>query len=222
MMCASKEPDLIPFQDGDHVGEAPYDEIKAGYEDGELGETCEVYEKARDEWVVISKFIQDYESGGNVTSAAAMLDNDETAICRKRNLSAMTGSSPSCGEGTNPKTVDSSPSVVIHSPPLSTMQSIITLPPAVEKREKKKPSRDSSQWGRSLPHSAPSSCVLDSSATLAPTNSNEVAKNNSEVEDSPVAKAMSNRCIKNKGKIKPPPKLMRYVTQVSRLSLFVR
>ena len=222
MMCASKEPDLIPFQDGDHVGEAPYDEIKAGYEDGELGETCEVYEKARDEWVVISKFIQEYESGGNISSAAAMLDNDETAICRKRNLSAMTSSSPSCGEGTNPKTFDSSPSVVIHSPPLSTMQSIITLPPAVEKREKKKPSRDSSQWGRSLPHSAPSSCVLDSSATLAPTNSNEVAKNNSEVEDSPVAKAMSNRCIKNKGKIKPPPKLMRYVTQVSRLSLFVR
>jgi hypothetical protein len=108
------------------------------------------------------------------------------------------------------------------------MHSINHLPPAVEKREKKKPSRGASLWGQcSVPHSDHSSRALDSSSTLATTNSNGVVKTNSNivsatdtVEASLVSKVMSSKSMKNKGKIKPPPKMMRYVTQVSLSAIY--
>lgn len=202
---------LIPFQEGDHVGEASYDEIKAGYEDGELGETCAVYSQSKDEWIIIAKFLQEYESDGTTTTVVDVLE-EESALCRKRNLSAMTDSSPSGRGGSISK-------AIIDSPFCDTMESINLLPPAVEKREKKKPSRDSSQWGqRPVPYSAPSVCAIEAPSMLAP-NSNEATKIESNivssVEGSPVANTISNKNMKNKGKIKPPPKMMRYVNQVS-------
>jgi hypothetical protein len=209
---------LIPFQEGDHVGEASYHEIKAGYKDGELGETCAVYSQSRDEWIIIGKFLQEYESGGTATTAVDVLE-EESAVCRKRNLSAMTDSSPSGRGGIISEAINLHPRGIIDTPFCDTMQSINRLPPAVEKREKKKPIRDSSQWGqRPVPHSAPSLSVVEPPPSLAP-NSNEVTKTESSivssVESSPVANAISNKSMKNKGKVKPPPKMMRYVTQVS-------
>jgi selenocysteine lyase/cysteine desulfurase/tRNA(Ile)-lysidine synthase TilS/MesJ len=184
---------LIPFQEGDHVGEALYDDIKTGYEEGELGEACEVYSTELDVWLPIARFLQEYVPDEVATIAGAVI-NEESASHRKRNLSVMKDSLPSC--------IDSSPG--------SDVLPLLPLPPAIEKREKKKPSRDSSQWGQySMPITAPPPRVHDSPSKLA-----ETATALSTVEpSSQVATAMSNKSMKNKGKIKPPPKLMRYVTQ---------
>jgi selenocysteine lyase/cysteine desulfurase len=194
--CATftlKGSNLIPFQEGDHVGEALYDDIKTGYEEGELGEACEVYSQVSDVWLPIARFLQEYIPDEGATIADAVI-NEESASRRKRNLSVMKDSLPSC--------IDSSPGSDVLPPR--------PIPPAIEKREKKKPSRDSSQWGQySMPMTAPPPLVHDSPSKLA-----ETATTQSTVEtSSQVATTMSNKSMKNKGKIKPPPKLMRYVTQ---------
>jgi selenocysteine lyase/cysteine desulfurase len=42
--------DLIPFRDGEHSGQASWEEIETGYEDGELSEACEIYDSKRGDW----------------------------------------------------------------------------------------------------------------------------------------------------------------------------
>ena len=74
--------DLVLFREGDHAGEAPYDKIRAGYKDGELGEACEVFAGTGDEWVSIAEFLQKREGGGAARTAAAA--DDGTASRRKR------------------------------------------------------------------------------------------------------------------------------------------
>ena len=178
---------LIPFQEGDHVGEALYNDIKTGYEEGELGEACEVYSKESDVWLPIARFLQEYGP------EAATID-EESASRRKRNLSVMKDSLPPCIDSTLGGDV---------LPPFP-------LPSAIEKREKKKPSRDSSQWGQySMPITTPPPCVHESPSMPARTHT---ALSTVEAS-SRIATTMSNKSMKNKGKIKPPPKLMRYVTQ---------
>ena len=54
-------PNLLSFQEGNHSGEASFEEIKAGYEDGELSEECVIFYHESDEWIPIETFLQKYE-----------------------------------------------------------------------------------------------------------------------------------------------------------------
>ncbi|KAK1746329.1 sulfurtransferase-related protein [Skeletonema marinoi] len=175
----------VRMDEGDHAGEASFDEIKAGFEEGELSEACEVFHKGRDEWLVIEDFIKDCEDG----------DSDSSTASRKRDISTMFGS-------TNPR---------VQSAASGTPSQVVNKPEAATKREKKKPSRDSSQWGQcSVPHITPS----DAASAVAPSvfPSDNVDSNTDTPALKPVTKE-SNKSKKNKGKIKPPPKMMRSITQ---------
>ena len=180
---------LISFREGDHVGEASFDEIKAGFEEGELSEACEVFHKGRDEWLVIEDFMRDCEDE----------DSDDSIAGRKRDLSTMFGSTNLRVQSTASGTSSSQ---------------VVNTPAAATKREKKKPSRDCSQWGQcSVSHITPSD--------TAPSefSSDNVDSNIDTTSLKPVTEATkgigkeSNKSKKNKGKIKPPPKMMRFITQ---------
>jgi hypothetical protein len=176
---------LLSFKEGDHAGEATFDEIKAGFEDGELSDACEIFHKVRDEWLGINDFIRNYEDDG---------ETDASTTCRKRNLSDMSG-----------------PSKSKHNAPVQ------LIPAAAVKREKKKPSRDCSLWGHcSVPHITPFEAnnsaaqpefLGNNVVSSSDTNSHNHATSNKTVG------IESNKSKKNKGKIKPPPKLMRFMTQ---------
>lgn len=193
-----KPSDPIPFKEGDHAGEASYAEIKDGFDEGELSEACEVFLKARDEWLPIEDFLKEYD-----------VDNEATAaVGRKRKSATMEESaSPSC-EAINSMKIDSTGAASADtemdmSPPTKQVSS---LPPAATKREKKKPSRTSSQWGQSTvpPHIAPTK----------PNVSTDVADSSKETTVPPSTNTKeNNKSKKNKGKLKPPPKMMRFITQ---------
>ena len=227
--------DLLVFQEEEHMGEAPFDEIKAGFEDGELSSECKIYHNGKDEWMPIEKFILDYE--------ATTQDEDRSVNSRKRDLSAMTGfasneagntsnndiqhmdcdESPSC-EGINSININSA-STETDAPPTAKQAYNHKLPAAVEKREKKKPSRDSSQWGQSsAPHIVPTASLAIGSSALENGGSksqletkpkaSDLSTPNEAMDVSPVANTKSKKSMKNGGKIKPPPKIMRIITQV--------
>ena len=218
------KPDLISFREDEHMGEAPFEEIKAGFEDGELTEECIIFHKTREEWIPIEEFILAYEEEAS----------DRSASCRKRNLSAMTetcskeadnyaqsmGSEklPSC-EWIHSMKIDSAIPEAKASPTSKRSS-------AMEKREKKKPSRDCTQWGQSsVPHIVSTETrSIDSSV---PTNGNCMPQH--EVESRRCGASVptgtenvvtvsvnttSNKSKKNGGKIKPPAKMMRFITQV--------
>ncbi|KAL7553131.1 hypothetical protein ACHAWF_016393 [Thalassiosira exigua] len=200
--------DLFQFQEGDHVGEASFDEIKSGYEDGELGDTCKVFCQKRDEWLSIEEFLRGYDEKAETFAPV----DEEASSCRKRDLKAMKGDSPSFEQGISSIKIGSAVSERKQQP-----KSYLHL--AAEKREKKKPSRDSSQWGQcALPHiasvsnssTAPSSHDLGSGVESV--MSSQINANGTE-EVSPVVHKLSNKNRKNKGKLKPPPKMMRFITQ---------
>ena len=191
-------PSLLSFQEGDHTGEASFEEIKTGYDDGELSDECVIFHHASDEWIPIKEFIQQYGENSSERSLnakkrdlSAMKENSKTQIHENVEL-------PSCEE--------------IHSATTDTVFDALT--PAAEKREKKKPSRDNSQWGQcSAPH-LPSS-----------TASSEVVQNNSLNDEKKIdcpndTMNLSPSHINQGGKSKkqktnkPPPKMMRFITQV--------
>ena len=210
---ALNESDLILFKEAEHAGEAPYDEIKAGFEEGELSEACEVFSKVRDEWVPIEAFLKEQDEPLGATS-------------RKRNLTTMEASPPSV-EAVNSTKIDSvsppPPNVMDESLSLPTSEVKHNLPPAVKKREKKKPSRDSSQWGKSsASHIDPSNIsagkvgdkhAKSTTSSIAADTTATVSAEESASPDSKPAAKESNKSKKNKGKIKPPPKMMRFITQ---------
>ena len=202
------ESDTYQFQDGEHAGEAPYEEIKAGFEDGELSEVCEVFSKAKDDWVPIEDFLKDYQAGS---------ESGGDSNGKKRNLSAMEEDSPS--ERINAMKIESPGPDDADVPPPE-KQASVDLPATLTKREKKKPSRDSSQWGQcSAPHIASSTCAPTTKENEK-TAEKETDSNGtkftatSEGEAAQSAGKMSNKQKKNKGKLKPPPKMMRFITQV--------
>jgi len=192
-----KSSDPIPFKEGDHAGEASYAEIKDGFDEGELSEACEVFSKTRDEWLPIEDFLKEYEVDNEATVAA---------VGRKRKSATMEEtSSPSC-EAINSMKIDSTGAADNEPDTSSPTKQVSSLPPAATKREKKKPSRDSSQWGQSTvpPHIAPSKSNVSSAAV----------ESSKETAVSPTTNTKeSNKSKKNKGKIKPPPKMMRFITQ---------
>lgn len=49
---------LFSFRDGEHMGEAPLEEIEEGVEGGELSERCEIFDVGIGEWVQFSNFVR--------------------------------------------------------------------------------------------------------------------------------------------------------------------
>ena len=49
--------DMIAFKEGEHHGEAPLQDIEAGFEDGELSEQCVVFDLHGDTWMPIKEFL---------------------------------------------------------------------------------------------------------------------------------------------------------------------
>mmetsp|Transcript_23803 Transcript_23803/g.38751 ORF Transcript_23803/g.38751 Transcript_23803/m.38751 type:complete len:1335 (+) Transcript_23803:77-4081(+) len=193
MLLNSSMEGLLSFKEGDHAGEASFDEIKAGFEDGELSEACEVFHKGRDEWLVIEDFIRGCEDG----------DSDSSAASRKRDISTMFGST-NLPEQAAASSVPS--------------QQVVNIPEAATKREKKKPSRDSSQWGQcSVPHITPADAAAADPSTSpsgnVDSNTDDVAALKAATAATKPTGKESNKGKKKKGKLKPPPKMMRAITQ---------
>lgn len=193
-------PSLLSFQEGDHSGEAPFDEIKAGFEDGELSNECVIFHHASDDWIPIEEFIQLYEENSSEKSTNG----------RKRDLSEM----KEVSEAQTIKSLEYPSSEDIHSMKVDTITNecaapACTLTPAAEKREKKKPSRDNSQWGQCVaPHISSTSIIQDgSSLDEKKTETPDVA-----MTDTAPNPNQSKKSKKNK--LKPPPKMMRFITQV--------
>ncbi|KAL7522026.1 hypothetical protein ACHAWX_006721, partial [Stephanocyclus meneghinianus] len=195
----SSLPSLLSFQDGDHMGEASYEEIKSGFDDGELSSECLIFHHDIDEWIPIVDFIKHYEGDLPLQSANG----------RKRDLSAMKEvaevESMECEETPSCNGINSMKINPVFQEPGPTLTSLTS---AAEKREKKKPSRKNSQWGQcSAPH------IID------PTEQDNATGNEkkSDFPDSSMPHASSNgiTCKQNKKnkQIKPPPKMMRFITQ---------
>ena len=210
----------VHFREGDHAGQAPLAEVRAGYEDGELSGACEVFSPSRDDWVPIEEYLK-YAHLGDDDGGGLQ----QSAVGRKRNLSAMEDSaasaSASADDGAGVERLDAEAIYMDESPPER-------VPEAATKRERKKPSRDSSQWGRSArSHIAPAVAATESVAAggdaisgserggakqNGSTSQNGSAKPQKPPEEEDESK-MSNKKRKNKGRIKPPPKMMRFITQ---------
>ena len=195
-------PSLLSFQEGEHMGEASFEEIKAGFDDGELSGECVVFHHAQDDWIPIEEFIKQYEDN---------LSGESANSSRKRDLSAM--KEVSVVQSTNG---EESPSCEgIHSMKIHTASeqsespNCTVLAAAAEKREKKKPSRDNSQWGQcSAPHikSIQESSAADEKKSGSPNP--DISMSDASPKDN-----MSKRSKKKK-LMKPPPKMMRFITQV--------
>jgi hypothetical protein len=119
------------FRDGEYTGEAPLDEIVAGFEDGELSEHCQVFDVGMDEWVSIptllerSRMSQSLHASVGVSFSSLSLNGDT------RLFSADAGNAEIKG-GVNLVGGDDDDDVEI---------------PLLDKNDKKKPARDSSSWG---------------------------------------------------------------------------
>lgn len=188
---------LLSFQEGDHTGEAPFEEIKTGYEDGELSDECVIFHHASDEWIPIKEFIQQYEDDSS----------EKSSNSRKRDLSAM----KEVSEAQIHESVELPSHEEIHSTTTDTAFDVLS--PAAEKREKKKPSRNNSHWGQcSAPH------ITSSTTSETIQNSSVHDEKKTDCPDDTMNDSLSK--IKQGGKSKkqktnkPPPKMMRFITQV--------
>ena len=191
--------DRFYFRDGEyHSGEASLDEIEAGFNDGELSDDCEVFLPEENDWIPIEAFLQRSrkKSKPNESDIAVPLQPQSHALTQQ----------PMAVEEEEKKS--SSPS------PPEAVDPIPQIPVIVNsKDERKKPSRDSSAWGRSnepvvcaLPpkHSGTDAMDVDTSVPLASSQPLNAAE---------LSKAIPKKYKGKKGRLKPPPKMMRYITK---------
>jgi hypothetical protein len=61
--------DMIPFRDGEHSGQAPWEEIETGYDDGELSAACQIYDFERDDWEQIDVVLRQRRPSAETNSA---------------------------------------------------------------------------------------------------------------------------------------------------------
>jgi tRNA(Ile)-lysidine synthase TilS/MesJ/selenocysteine lyase/cysteine desulfurase len=117
---------LYSFRDGEnHSGDAPMDDIEAGFDDGELSEACHIYISEEDAWMSIRAFLEKAKSEENKMPLATPVDMDIDDD-------------------------DHNDDVVKTDEMKVTAASLIQTAnlPLDEKNQKKKPSRDSSTWGQ--------------------------------------------------------------------------
>ena len=176
---------MVRFKDGEHhSGEAHIDDVILGHDDGELSEKCLIYVEKEDNWIPVMEFLNRRKASNTLKNSVQSEDMQIEPIA-----------SP-------PKDVDMTPVV-----PKS------QLGEKDVSREKKKPSRDSSAWGKSVVTqiSTPKVVPILSAASNGEPKIESVAK---DVKDHANAEPVKQSKKKNKHKhIKPPAKLMRYITQ---------
>jgi hypothetical protein len=121
----------LHFRDDDHSGEAPLEEIVAGFEEGELSHHCQIFDTDMDEWVIISVFFRKHGIG--IPTDAVVDQTDERV-----------GFVP-CDNTTNTQLgmgdTDCDLTVV-------QIEEDDDELPLLDKHDKKKPARDSSYWGK--------------------------------------------------------------------------
>ena len=191
-------PNLLSFQEGNHSGEASFEEIKAGYEDGELSEECVIFYHESDEWIPIETFLQKYEDDSS----------ERSNISKKRDLSAMAEINKIESFEKDKSDLTESMNKELVAPMCSVLNA------AASKREKKKPSRATLQWGScSAPHITSSTEMIQGSSIL---EEKKIDCPDSKVTDCSSKPNRAKTSKKNK-QTKPTPKMMRFITQVSRL-----
>ena len=170
---------LLAFRDGEHVGEAPLDEIIAGYDDGELSDLCEIYDRESDAWASIESYLRDMKK-----------PESTPPIEQKAEVSKLSSLVES-------KTEVSHESKVSH---------VVTD----DVNQRKKPQRDSSTWGSTKP--APLIAVPVAETTSTTTASADSSTSAPLTSSCNPSNPMSSKKKRGRG-VKPPPKLMRYITQ---------
>lgn len=228
------EPTIVlhHFKDGDHIGEAPMDEIVEGISNGELSEGCQVYDPSADSWELVSSFVQEKstddggeellapntsldqaptsENGNFVTfrdgnhSGAAPLneivagfeDGELSDMCEiyDTNLDSWVSLPSKLEEMKLTQDDTGIPDGTDPNPyPVDTTQDPYDELPLVEKNNHKKPQRGSTEWGKGEAQNLQP--VIQSESTSY--SSVDVVLRNPEKQKH----------------LKPPPKLMRLVTQ---------
>lgn len=184
-MDAEKIPEssvVFAFRDGEHQGEATFDEIATGHEDGELSDRCEICDPNADCWVPIHKYAAFTETDvTNCTSSSTVKDETQRIG--------------------HPESNDRRPKSVQVDPPSKAESVGTSLVPANDlvadtTNQRKKPQRGSSAWGSTAP--IPINVKLKSSVENAVTSG---------------PNATSTKKNKRGLHVKPPAKIMRYITQ---------
>lgn len=166
------KPDIPPtsmthFCDGEHVGEAPFEEILEGFDNGELSDQCLVYFAKEDNWQLLSSL-----AAKGTGSQVAEPTNNATHNNVTEDL------------------IEPNHDGTIDTQAMFDVEPDIDLP-LMERNERKKPQRDASTWGKGQ---------VQTSQPLMEGNENGAQTENT--------------CSRRKSRhVKPPPKLMRQVTQ---------
>jgi tRNA(Ile)-lysidine synthase TilS/MesJ len=214
------------FRENEHSGAAPLDEIQQGYEDGELSDACQIYNPSKDTWGGIGDFLKSRRLTStkkkmptNPTDDKMEIKKDQYVGNDKKELVVFrdgerTGEAPWGEIEAGYEDGELSNQCEIYDPKVDRCENIDSIVqqkrpptddagglkmsagtkaydlPVVEKNEKKKPQRDSSTWGQG------------SMVPLKPQNE----------ANGEMAHVLPSKRKKSKH-IKPPPKMMRLVTQ---------
>lgn len=166
------------FKDGEHSGEASLAEIIAGLDDGELSQNCHVFDADIDEWVVISSLL---ERLGTSTNSEATTEESSGAEV-----------SSSEDEGDNEVSGENQEDVVDERVQYGNEDDEAVS--VLYKNDKKKPARDSSNWGKGSVQPIDATEVQGWVSSLGIENETRFR-------------------TKKVGHVQPTPKLMRTVTQ---------
>lgn len=72
---------LFSFRDGEHMGEARFEEIEEGIEDGELSANCEIFDGDIGEWLEFSNFVRTSKKvKKNITSGTTVAHTDNVRL----------------------------------------------------------------------------------------------------------------------------------------------
>jgi hypothetical protein len=115
----------LRFRDGEHSGEASLEDILSGFDDGELSDSCQIFNEVIDEWQIITNFLGK-ENGNKPPSTE---DGDARAIASEVDEKVVSKTTPA----PKPFAVD---------PDIDDDFSLL------ERNNQKRPQRDSSMWGK--------------------------------------------------------------------------
>lgn len=207
------------FRDGEHhSGEAPLEDVEAGYHDGELGDCCEVFSPKTDAWVPIERFLASCRKKAKKEDSAPFPPSDNAEMQDEEKKEATPEKGTGGVVGARPRSAVAAPAPEIVA---------VSAVGEAGKSERKKPSRGSSAWGQSC---VPRPAVQVSSATAqvdAALRSRDEGEDEKVPEEDasatmsadaaakarPSPSAASLTVVRKKGRIKPPPKMMRLITQ---------
>jgi selenocysteine lyase/cysteine desulfurase len=115
----------LRFRDGEHSGEASLEDIVSGFDDGELSDSCQIFNEVIDEWQIITIFLRK-ENGNKPPSTE---EGDARAIASEVDEKVVSKATPA------PK-------------PFAVDPDIDDDIAFLNKNDQKRPQRDSSMWGK--------------------------------------------------------------------------